>query len=301
MKKRLVLLLACVMCGAVLFTGCSNADQGKSGEASKSEASASEASASAASASEATASGAAETAVAEKGIEEKIIGSWIVAERADQPALTNEKGVFTFVSPEKAYMTASFNARPELGNLWVCVSEADVDISGDTVTLSQAIGENKVLVSELTISDITDTETRGSVVVKQLEDGKETLGADETIRLVKVDKDYSKDLLGTWEGRCTSEGSAFDDGQEHRWQYNDDGTYVYYVKDGDDWVPGGDEVNEYIVGGNLLCTRWVSDGDENREWWEISIDGDTMNWTALRKGEDGKTFTVTFEMTKVKE
>ena len=68
----------------------------------------------------------------------------------------------------------------------------------------------------------------------------------------------SDDIIGTWEGHCTSEGSAFDDGQEHRWEYKDDGTYVYYVKD-----------------------------EEYREWWEISIDGDT--------------FTATFEMKKVDE
>ena len=40
-------------------------------------------------------------------------------------------------------------------------------------------------------------------------------------------------------------------------------------------------------------------GAENREWWEISIDGNKMNWSALREDEDGKTFTATFEMTKV--
>ena len=38
-----------------------------------------------------------------------------------------------------------------------------------------------------------------------------------------------------------------------------------------------------------------------REWWEITIDGDKMNWTALREGDDGKTFTATFELNKVEE
>lgn len=39
--------------------------------------------------------------------------------------------------------------------------------------------------------------------------------------------------------------------------------------------------------------------EEKREWWEISIDGDKMSWTALREGNDSKTFTATFEMKKV--
>ena len=58
-------------------------------------------------------------------------------------------------------------------------------------------------------------------------------------------------------------------------------------------------MNEYFVAGKLLCTRWTENGEENREWWEISIDGDKMNWTALREDENGKTFTASFEMTKV--
>jgi hypothetical protein len=60
-------------------------------------------------------------------------------------------------------------------------------------------------------------------------------------------------------------------------------------------------MNEYFVAGNLLCSRWMENGQENREWWEISIDGDKMNWTALREDEDGKTFTATFEMKRVEE
>ena len=106
-------------------------------------------------------------------------------------------------------------------------------------------------------------------------------------------------ILGAWEGHCTSAGSVFDDGKEHRWSYHADGSYVYYVKDGDSWVPSTNTLNEYFVAGNLLCTRWVDNGVENREWWEITIDGDTMTWTALREDENGSKFTATFEMTRV--
>ena len=91
------------------------------------------------------------------------------------------------------------------------------------------------------------------------------------ISFEKATVDYSEAIIGTWEGHCTSEGSVFDDGQKHRWQYKADGTYVYYVKDGDNWVPGDNTLNEYFVDGNLLCTRWVDQGQENREWWEVTI------------------------------
>lgn len=72
-----------------------------------------------------------------------------------------------------------------------------------------------------------------------------------------------------------------------------------YVKDGDDWVPADAAEGEYFVAGNLLCGRWIEGGTENREWWEITIDGNTMNWTALREGGDGKNYTATFEMKRV--
>ena len=59
-------------------------------------------------------------------------------------------------------------------------------------------------------------------------------------------------------------------------------------------------LSQYFVDGSLLCTRWVIDGTENREWWEIaSIADGVMNWTALRQREDGTTYTATFQMTKV--
>ena len=117
----------------------------------------------------------------------------------------------------------------------------------------------------------------------------------------KIKADYAEPILGTWEGHVTnSEGSEFDDGETHRWEYKADGTYVYYVKDGDDWVPSANDLNEYFVDGILLATRWIDNDVENREWWEIaSIKDGVMKWKGLRQKEDGSTYTATFEMKKV--
>lgn len=59
----------------------------------------------------------------------------------------------------------------------------------------------------------------------------------------------------------------------------------------------------------IICSAGIftscSDNDDNPvlrgEWWEITINGDKMTWTALRKKADGTTFTSTFEMNKVTE
>jgi hypothetical protein len=40
---------------------------------------------------------------------------------------------------------------------------------------------------------------------------------------------------------------------------------------------------------------------EKRDWWEIeSIENGIMKWKALRRNEDGSTYTSTFEMTLVR-
>ena len=232
-------------------------------------------------------------------IPEKIIGKWIISDKDGLPMPTNRTNVFTFVSATKAYMSASLNTRPEVNPEWMDNIEANVTINGNLMTLTLHVDEHKTMVHEFIVTDINATEFTANHKVTVTVDGNVMFVDEDVIRLTKVTADYRTAIVGTWEGHCTSEGSEFDDGQEHRWQYNADGTYVYYVKDGDNWVPSENTLNEYFVDGTLLCTRWVDNEQENREWWEISIDGDKMNWTALRQKEDGTTFTATFEMTKV--
>ena len=233
-------------------------------------------------------------------IPEKILGKWIMTDKNGQPIPTSGRLVYTFVSTTKALVSASLNSRPEVGSHWSGQLEADVSISGNNVTVSMNLDEHTTSVHNYTITAIDANEFTASDIVTITIDGNVIHTAENVFRFTKVTADFSADIVGTWEGHCTSEGSIFDDGQEHRWEYKADGTYVYYVKDGNNWVPyATNTLNEYFVDGNLLCTRWIDNGVENREWWEINIDGDKMNWTALRQNEDGTTFTATFEMKKV--
>lgn len=269
MKKIMNLVLAAILiCGATTFTSCTNEDNPTDPAAN---------------------------------LSEKILGKWIVADLKGKPALTNEKKVTTFISPTKAIESSSKVDFTEKENKWNVYREDNVVIVGNKITLTgHPTEQNTTLINEYDVSSITNTELIGTWKHITVVDGVETVNTQYDIRLVKGADDYRADIIGTWEGHCTSEGSVFDDGQEHRWQYNADGTYVYYVKDGNNWVPyATNTLNEYFVDGNLLCTRWIDQGQENREWWEITISGDKMNWTALRQKEDGTTFTATFEMKKV--
>ena len=232
-------------------------------------------------------------------LKENIIGKWMMSDRDGQPIATDGKLVFTFVSTNKALVSASLNYQPVVGTRWSDQVEADIAISGNKVTVNMNLDEHTKVAEEYNITAISGSEFTANHKVTVTVDGNVMLSDEDILRFVKVTADFSAAIIGTWEGHCTSAGSVFDDGQEHRWQYKADGTYVYYVKDGDNWVPSANTLNEYFVDGKLLCTRWVDNGVENREWWEISINGNRMNWTALRQNDDGTTFTATFEMEKV--
>ena len=239
--------------------------------------------------------------VTQADIEKNIIGRWMLSEEDGTPVVTNEKSVFNIVATNKAYAGVSRVSNTGQISLWHSPEEVEITVNDNVVTITINPGENRVFVHEFTINDISDSEFTANYKRMATVNGSESSVTESVVSFVKVDDDYSENILGIWEGHCTSEGSVFDDGQDHRWEYKDDGTYVYYVKDGDSWVPSDNEQNEYFVDGNLLCTRWVEGGTEYREWWEISIDGDKMNWTALREDEDGKTFTATFEMKRVED
>ena len=262
-----MVLAATVVCGACLFTSCKK-DEDNS-----------------------------------LNLEEKIIGKWMMAEINGEVLPTNLKSTYTFVSDTQAYMSASFTMSPNMDALWSDQTEAAVAIDGNKVTLTIHIDEHHSAVQEFTVTAINGSEftanRKGTIMV----DGNVVNSTEQTVRFVKITANYSSAILGTWQGLCTSEGSVFDDGQEHRWEYRADGTYVYYRQDGQAWVPYSDDFAQYFVDGNLLCTRWRNSGEqtENREWWEITIDGTRMHWTALRQNPDGTTFTATFEMEKVNQ
>ena len=265
MKKILMVLAATLICGASVFTSCKKDEDNN------------------------------------LKLEEKIIGKWMVAERDGHAALTNKKMVYNFVSATKVYISMSFTAHPEVGLYWRDQLEATVAINGNTVTITSHPDEHTTTVEEHTITAINGNEFTANRKITFTVNGAVVDSDEETFRFTKVTADYRAAIIGTWQGHCTSAGSVFDDGQEHRWQYNADGNFVYYVKDGDNWVPSANTLNQYFVAGNLLCTRWVDNGQENREWWEITIDGSQMHWTALREDENGQRFTATFEMSKVND
>ena len=234
-------------------------------------------------------------------LSEQIIGKWETSKSTGGTnPLTNDLDVLTFVSPSKAFMSASFNSSMVPGVLWWDQQEFDVKIDGSKATLTGHIDEHTTILIELEVSSIGKSEMLAKRTITKSVDGNFVNSVKQDVRYVKVDENYKQNILGTWEGRCTSGEAASDNGQTHRWEYKADGTYVYYEKDGDNWIPcPTNERNEYFVDGDLLFTRWIDNGQEYRENWGIAINDNTMDWSALRLYDDGASHVVSFEMTKV--
>ena len=117
----------------------------------------------------------------------------------------------------------------------------------------------------------------------------------------KVTADYSQAIIGMWEG-VEMTGDETYGGTNHRIEYKADGTYTYYDKVGDSWVPSKNAGNEYNVDGDWLATRWqpTEGADYEYEWWDIvEIKDGTMKWSALREKGDGTRYTTTFTWKKV--
>ncbi len=233
---------------------------------------------------------------------EELKGKWITTDIDGHAELTNNKSVITILSASQALISTSrANLSDNPG--WASHLNASVAIDGNKVTITGQPNEHITIVYEITVSSISDTHMEGTFKHSTLRNGEViTTNGPIGMRWEKITTDYQQTILGKWQGHVTSEHSEFDDGEDHQWEYLDDGTFRYYLQDGNgNWVTNPNQtLSEYFVDGTLLCTRWVIDGTENREWWEIaSIADGVMNWTALRQREDGTTYTATFQMTKV--
>lgn len=236
---------------------------------------------------------------------EKIKGKWMMAEVNGKPVVTNSKQVLTYESATKFYYSLSISAISDL-NVWVNHCEGRYNANGTTLSQLVKLPNENIQFSQMfNILSVTDDEMQVYAMSETFVDGRSyRLTKDLRERKVRVTHDYSNDIIGTWEGRLTSDQDAYSDNQLHRWEYKADGTFVYYRQDSHgEWVADVNTMAEYFVDGVLLCSRWKNVGDdtEKRESWEIaSIENGVMKWTALRQKEDGSTYTAQFSMTRVK-
>ena len=259
MKKLFMVLAATIICGATTFTSCTNDDN---------------------------------PATPDLGVKEKIIGKWLVSERGGQPALTNEKMLFSFVSTTKGYQSTSIYSPQAETEIWVQQQEMDVVIKGNEMAITCHPSENTTSVTEFDFISINDSEFTAKQKLTVTVNGNVSHSSERLVRFTKVTADYTAAILGLWECQGITGGETNND-DNARLEFLADGTYNFYRRsDAGVWSLVPRERNEYFVDGSLLCTRWQAEGEQmSYEWWEIaSADDGRMQWTALRQQADGTTF-----------
>ena len=235
-----------------------------------------------------------------EGLSEKLVGKWMDASLEDGNIMTYDKVVLTFLSDKMATLSYSkddFEYKGEgTKQKWNDHLEYDVVTCGNKVALIGSPNGRILLIDEMIINSITDTEIICRYKHTTYREGEEVDHVENNIKMVKVTADYSKAIIGTWEN--------VEDGNILRWEFKDDGTYVFSAKFGDgSWITYVDEFSEYFTDGPLLCMRWKNAEEgktEERDWWEIdSIEGDRMQWTVGTQDEGGIFYTKTIELKKV--
>jgi len=123
-----------------------------------------------------------------------------------QPVLTNSKQVLTYESATDFYYSLSISAISDL-NVWVNRCEGRFNVNGTTLAQLVKLPDSNIKFSQqLNLISITDNEIQLIANSETFIDGeshRNTTGLME--RKVRVTHDYSDDIIGTWEGRLTSE------------------------------------------------------------------------------------------------
>ena len=230
----------------------------------------------------------------QKDIETKIIGKWKQTIMNGTEVLTNHRLIKTyFTNQEGTHSTSTYFFDKYV---WYNKISTKYEIKGNDLC-ETVNGISKAFAKVLSIDESKLYENDYKIITP--ESKEETIDCNFTFQ--KVTADYSEAIIGMWEGVEMTGDETYGDAN-HRIYYKEDGTYTYYDKVGDSWVPSKNAGNEYNVDGDWLATRWqpTEGADYEYEWWDIvEIKDGTMKWSALREKGDGTRYTTTFTWKKV--
>ncbi len=214
-----------------------------------------------------------------------LVGVWVNTHKDGQEVPTDDR----FVTVYNANLTEMYAIRGS-ANHWKETTGYTYAIGGDTIAIAGNGTQLEYALEELSASTL---EYR----VARLVIGGQDLQDSSIYTLRKTSVDYSARLIGLWEGHETTDGIQ---GATHRWKYNADGSYQYFhAQVNGQWQTKTDNGGRYFLYGDFFVSNYRNDAETGNagnacEAWVISIDGDTMNWTALRNNK-----THSFTMTRV--
>lgn len=270
MKKFMTWVLATTLiCGASVFTSCSNDDDP-------------------------------EPTDPQQEVKAKLVGKWRLVLHGGKEVVTNRVFINTFTADGIVY-SSRYGYLKGVGHDWFFKAPHTYAINGNTMTWWNLDDPTIGYVQDFSINNDELTRTpRTNTDGKPVEDNLTSV-------FKRISKDFSSviddgTIVGLWEG-VRLEGEETYGGVEARLDYHADGTYTYYHKDEEGkWVPTIQTNSFYGVDGDWLLMSWTdANGQELIESWDIDdVTSTEMKWSAVREREDGTRFRTTFTWKLVK-
>jgi hypothetical protein len=235
---------------------------------------------------------------------EKLVGKWIYAESNGQTLTTNTKSVCTFTSDGSALKASISMSQKKKFGVWANRYEPEVKVDGRNVTMTAKLADRSTSVMEMTDVSVSGS---GSDLFFT---GKATLTKDGEVifsygpfleHFTKSDVDNGETNEGLWEVYFTSDDPEFESPEPTRELYRADGTCTFYELVDEQWVEDKEVTNsEYFIDGPMFFFRWQESEEMMYENWEVvsSENGKQVN-KSVRKHDDGSTYTIYANLTKV--
>lgn len=225
-----------------------------------------------------------------------ILGSWINTQIDNQALLTDASFVMEFRTDKVEFYASGYQLDSD-NKTWLESENFTYSVNGKTISIGGTDNLNKVFNIIFEIQSVDD-KTLSYSVTKFMIDNVDYPDS-KIYTCTRPLTDLSSQFVGTWYGKNSTAGTT--DDKYHYWEYFADGSFNYYFQDDSgNWINKPDNEGKYFLYGGLMATNYTNDllsGSTGKayECWNISIAGNTMDWTAIR--ENGKT--VSFQMEKV--
>ena len=242
------------------------------------------------------------TGPSESVIKEKIVGKWKAITQDGKERVTNRRTIMTFFANGSMTYSRAFPSDYMEQYNWEYKVPYTYTVSGNIITREGLEADGQMRMTFYEVSAISSSEVEMNLTGYVL--GGQNYSRNMVNLYKRVSADYSEDIIGLWEVTGMTGEETYND-DNARLAFLADGTYRYYRKDdaGEWQLVSTRDVEDYIVDGDWVATRWQETGGEmNYEWWDIDeIKDGQMKWSALREREDGTRFTTTFTWKKVSD
>ena len=232
---------------------------------------------------------------------EKLVGKWIYAESNGQTLTTNTKSVCTFTSDGSA-LKASISMSLKKFGVWANRYEPEVKVDGRNVTMTAKLADGSTSVMEMTDVSVSGSDLFFTGKATFTKDGEVIFSYGPFLEhFTKSDVDNAETNEGLWEVYFTSDDPEFESPEPTRELYRADGTCTFYELVDEQWVEDKEVTNsEYFIDGPMVFIRWQESEEMMYENWEVvsSENGKQVN-KSVRKHDDGSTYTIYANLTKV--